>query len=315
LLSYPLIRLVLGVTNAFCFFVLSSTGKTRLVQANVMTEEQYLKAETALVKRLQAMRETESGLRSLVPKQGPGSDGSEDTLDDEYDAPISSEHQAAHTEWMQYCSLVKHSKKFPKKFKKEGLLKIGRITFGIVEEKGDDIDANHPFRRCNLADFIDKKGYFNLVQFIGYNQKSFPFIYKLACCLAAMRMNEVGCERFFSIAGYVSNARRTRLKVRHYEAMAMLKRNMQQIFIDEDWVVQQYQKLEKSKEWDEIETANDQMVQRLEAELYADDLGVTVDALELEDLEEQPPAPHAAAKAIEVHDSDDDDTDTDSHVS
>jgi hypothetical protein len=135
------------------------------------------------------------------------------------------EHQVAHTEWMQYCSLLKHSKKFPKKFKNEGLLKIGRITFGVVEERGDNIDANHPFKTCNLADFIDDKGYFNLVQFIGYNQKLFPFIYKLARCLAAMRMNEVGCEWFFSIAGYVSNARRTRLKVCHYEAMAMLKRS------------------------------------------------------------------------------------------
>jgi hypothetical protein len=55
------------------------------------------------------MRENESGMRALVPKQGPGSAGSEDPLDDEYDAPILSEHQAAHTEWMQYCSLVKHS--------------------------------------------------------------------------------------------------------------------------------------------------------------------------------------------------------------
>jgi hypothetical protein len=105
----------------------------------------------------------------------------------------------------------------------------------------------------------------------------------------------------------------------HYEAMAMLKRNMQQIYIDEDWVVQQYQKLEKSKDWDSIETANDQLVQRLEAELYADDIGVTVEALELEDFDEEPPAPveAAATEPIEVVDSNDDDdnTDTDSHVS
>jgi hypothetical protein len=40
------------------------------------------------------------------------------------------------------------------------------------------------------------------------------------------------------IGGCVSNARRTRLKVCHFEAMGMLKRNMQQIYIDEDWVVQ-----------------------------------------------------------------------------
>jgi hypothetical protein len=44
---------------------------------------------------------------------------------------------------------------------------------------------------------------------------------------------------------------------------------------------------------------------------------VTVDALELEDFNEEPPAPveAAAAQPVEVLDSDDDHTDTDSHVS
>jgi hypothetical protein len=54
-------------------------------------------------------------------------------------------------------------------------------------------------------------------------------------------------------------------------------------------------------------------------ELYADDLGVTVDALELEDFDEQLPAPveAAAAEPVEALDSDDDhhNTDTDLHVS
>jgi hypothetical protein len=99
-------------------------------------------------------------------------------------------------------------------FRKEGLVQIGGISFGVVEERGDDMEASHPFKTCNLADFIDKTGYFDLVNFVGFNSQSFPFIYKLACCLAALRTNEVGCECFFSIAGYVSNPRRTRLKVK-----------------------------------------------------------------------------------------------------
>jgi hypothetical protein len=118
-----------------------------------------------------------------------------------------------------------------------------------------------------------------------------------------MRMNEVGCERFFSIAGYVSNPRRTRLKVKHYKAMAMLKRNMQQIYINEDWVVEQYQHMEKTKGWESMETQNDQLVGDLEAELYAEDFGVPVEALQLEDLEELETPVAAAANAIDVHDS------------
>jgi hypothetical protein len=127
-------------------------------------------------------------------------------LDDEYDQPILSERQEAHSESMRYCALVKGSRKYPKQFKAEGLLQIGPIKFGIVEEQGEDV-ATPPFKKCNLADFIDGTGYFNMVKFLGFNRHVFPYLYKLACCLAAMKMNEVGCERFFSIAIYVSNPR------------------------------------------------------------------------------------------------------------
>jgi hypothetical protein len=133
-------------------------------------------------------------------------------------------------------------------------VQIGGISFGVVKERGDNMEASHPFKTCNLADFIDKTGYFDLVNFVGFNSESFPFIYKLACCFAALRTNEVGCERFFSIAGYVSNPWQACLKVKHYKALAMLKLNMQRFFIDEDWVVQQYLSMEKDKQWDELET-------------------------------------------------------------
>jgi hypothetical protein len=198
--------------------------------------EQYTKAETELVKRLQLMHENESGVKALIATT-QGSTTCTDAFDNEYEHPILSEQQEAYSKWWQYCSLVKGSWHFPKSFKPEGVLEIGPIRFSVVEEPGDDIDANPPFKKCNLADFIDKTGYFNLVKFLGFNCYFFPFHYKLSCCLAATRMNEVGCERYFSIAGYVLNPRRTKLKVQHYETMAMLKWNMQQIFIDEDWVV------------------------------------------------------------------------------
>jgi hypothetical protein len=165
------------------------------------------------------MQENESGNRTLVPKgTGSGGEDSVDTLDDEYDLPIFlSEHQAAMNKWIQYQQIVKTSRHFPKKLKKEGLVEIDEIRLGAVEERGEDfLDASHPFKKCNLSDFIDEMGYFDLVKFVGFNQQPFPFIYKLACCIAALRTNEVGCERFFSIAGYVSNPQRTSLKVKHY---------------------------------------------------------------------------------------------------
>jgi hypothetical protein len=164
-------------------------------------------------------------------------------------------------------------------------VKLGDIRFGIVEERGEDIDASYPFKKCNLADFIDNKGYFDLMKFLGHNSQSFPFIYKLACCVASMRKNKVGCKRFFSIAGYVLNPRRTSLKVQHYEALALLKHNIQKIYVDGDWVVQQYLQMEQKKEWDAMESRKDELVASLELELYADDRGVAVEALQLSDIE------------------------------
>jgi hypothetical protein len=158
--------------------------------------------------------------------------------------------------------------------KKEWLVEIGEIRLGVVKEHGEDLDTSHPFKKCNLSDFIDETGYFDLMKFVGFNQQSFLFIYKLACCLAALRMNEVGCERFFSIAGYIWNPQRTSLKVKHNGSLAMLKLNMRHIYIDEDWVVQQYLSMEKNKEWDKSKTTNDEKVAELELLWYATDRGI-----------------------------------------
>jgi hypothetical protein len=275
-----------------------------------MTDIQYTHAEDDLVQRLQTMREAELGSRALIPKSA-GSDDN-DSNDDVYEQPVSSEHQAAYNEWLQYCRIVKHSRKYPKKYKKEGLMEMGEIQIGIPEEPGEDLEASAPFKRCNLADYIHC-GYFDLVAFLGYNQESFPYLYKLACCLAALRTNEVGCERFFSIAGYVSNPRRTRLNVHHYETIAMLKRNLQKIYVDEDWVVKQYMELEKSKGWNEMDTRNDKLVSDLEQELFAQDLGVVVETLpgydDYDDEEQVAVGVHETIDGDSNSDTDSDDSD------
>jgi hypothetical protein len=57
----------------------------------------------------------------------------------------------------------------------------------------------------------------------------------------------------------------------------MLKHNIQKIYVDKDWVVEQYMMLEKNREWDAMETCEDELVASLELELYAGDRGVPVD--------------------------------------
>jgi hypothetical protein len=126
-------------------------GRKRILKSEVMSNSQYEAAEAKLLLQLQTMRENESGDRTLIPKgTGSGGEYSVDTLDDKYDQPVSSEHQAAMNEWIQYHRIVKTSRHFPKKLKKKGLVKIGEIRFGVIEERGEDLDASHPFKKCNL---------------------------------------------------------------------------------------------------------------------------------------------------------------------
>ena len=66
---------------------------------------------------------------------------------------------------------------------------------------------------------------------------------------AHCRSVEVGCERFFNISGYVSNPRRSSLKVRTYERLAMLSHILRNVYIDDEWVAQEYLKRKKSGVW------------------------------------------------------------------
>ena len=60
---------------------------------------------------------------------------------------------------------------------------------------------------------------------------------------------EVGCERFFSISGYVSSARRTTLGVRTYERLALLASILPKVYIDKDWVAKEYLRRCKEGAW------------------------------------------------------------------
>jgi hypothetical protein len=148
-----------------------------------------------------------------------------------------------------------------------------------VLERGEDIKASPPFITCNLADYISDEGHFDLVTFLQLQEKVFPTLYKLAVCLAAIRTNEVGCERFFSIAGYVSCPRRTSLKVRNYECLASLKANIRNVYIDQQWVVDQYLLLEKKKSWAHLDSEDDMLVLKLEREMLAESMGVSLDSM------------------------------------
>ena len=62
---------------------------------------------------------------------------------------------------------------------------------------------------------------------------------------------------------------------------------MQQIYIDEDAVVQEYMEMEKKKSWDQEQGVLDEQVTSYEREVYARDLGILVNELPLELTDEK----------------------------
>ena len=54
---------------------------------------------------------------------------------------------------------------------------------------------------------------------------------------AIVVVDEVGCERYFSLSGCISSPLRTRLGVRNYERLAMLASIVDNAYVDVDFVV------------------------------------------------------------------------------
>lgn len=244
-----------------------------ITSSGLMTEEQYGHAESELLSRMQLIKERENGHVELL-----NTSSGEDSMDDDLVRASSSECDQAKAEFTSYVLTVKRRKRWPRSYKGKPL-RLGGIVMGQVDVRGPDIKASQPFVDCNLADFICEKGHFDLVLFLHLQKDAFPTLYKLAVCMSSIRTNEVGCERFFSIAGYVSCPRRTSLKVRNYECLATLKINMQHVFIDERWVVNQYLMMEQNKSWTQLENDDDMNVLNLEREMLAESLGVDIDTL------------------------------------
>jgi hypothetical protein len=114
--------MIMNTLTVLLLFVVifSFQVKKKILKWRVMTNNQYNTAEMEIVARLQSMREADVGAALVVPKASKSNeDDVDDSLNNEYDQPISSEHQAAMNEWQTYQWVVKYGKFFPKKYKKE----------------------------------------------------------------------------------------------------------------------------------------------------------------------------------------------------
>jgi hypothetical protein len=207
-----------------------------------------------------------------VLSQPEGEDSNNDNFDDPSIKTHSTERKKALEEYRIFCNICKKQQNRPQTYVgttvKLGHLTMSRpIEMGKVATRGEDIRAYPPFVQCTLANFVGDKGRFDLVGFLKLQKNCFPALFKLSVCIASIRTNEVGCKRFFSMAGCVSCPRRTRLNVRNYKYLS-------KVFIDKRWVVAKYILMERTKAWCDLESEDDLRVSKFERELQAKTLGV-----------------------------------------
>ena len=83
----------------------------------------------------------------------------------------------------------------------------------------------------------------------------------------------MACERFFSLSGYVSASRRTRLGVRTYERLCLLALILNTVYIDDEWVVKEYLRRCKEGAWKKENTKEAHMCWNLERVIQVELMG------------------------------------------
>ena len=207
-----------------------------------------------LVELIKAMQDLLD--RKLPPTCANADNDDDDSEDDDdgYENRTTNSNFNMATEEFNRLESYKRNKYRPKKWKTAPFTvlsafdvnsdKIQEIIVAPVEEKGKDLPS-----RKNLGDYVDSKGRMDVLQFFQDHKTYFPNLWTIVQREAARRTVEVGCERFFGLSGYVSGPRRTNLGVRTYERLAMLTSIVQNVFIDDNWVANEYLERCKKGSW------------------------------------------------------------------
>ena len=140
---------------------------------------------------------------------------------------------------------------------------------GPVLKKGDH------FYVCgstilNHADYMDRKGSFDICQFYENTKFLYPglantFLGKLG----HHSYQEADCETLFSIFGYKSDPRRLVALIRTYEHLVIASHRMHRFHIRDKVVIEEYMKRYKNNDWDEEECRDDEEFLKVEEEMLS----------------------------------------------
>ena len=239
----------------------------RIVGSDLMTQEQYRRARQGLLKRIQDIYEATN------PTVISSDDSSVDSLDGDISVTENENNKKAQIELRNFERYKKQ--KYQPTINCQRC--VGDEDYGIgvgpVTKRGKDL----PNSGKNLADYVmDRTHQMDVLRFLYDHRNEFPSIFIIALCEASRQTEEVGCERFFGLAGYLSSAKRSNLGVRNYERIAMLADILQHVYIDPDEIARQYLLRCKAKNWKKENTIESLKCFNLERVIEAEQYNTTL---------------------------------------
>jgi hypothetical protein len=254
--------------------------KPVIVGSKLMTEIQYDHAREAIVRLIQ------EELDSKNPITSSGANGDDDnSLDGEIVEYEDNDNSRLAEREMRRFESFKMQKFIPKLKLSRKLSNIdanGRLIelgVGPVETKGEDLPSGK-----NIATYVDPKGRFDALSFFKDHTNTFPNLFIIAQREASRRVvEEVGCERFFGLSGYISQPRRSQLGVRNYERISMLASILASVYIDPKEVAAEYLARSKRGAWKKDNTVESLKCFNLERMIAAEEMGMAIpDDVEME---------------------------------
>ena len=234
--------------------------KPLIVESELMSASQYDYARKALMKRIHDYYDHTNPM--LFDNDD---ESSTDSLDGDVPKIENENYRKAVSELTSYEQYKRN--KYHPTMDEDGSLGVGKFTLyrGKVTKRGKDLPSGK-----NLADYIDGQGRLDVLRFTGDHRSFFSAIAAIAQCEASRQTEEVGCERFFGLSGYVSSSRRSRLGVSNYERIALLADILQKIYIDPRDIAHEYLNRCKAGAWKKENTVESLRCFNLERVIDAD---------------------------------------------
>ena len=156
---------------------------------------------------------------------------------------------------------------------------LEEIIVGPVQDNGKDLPSGK-----KIGTYVNEKGR-GCAQVFEDHKRFFPTLWIIVQHEAARRVVDVGCEQFFGLSGYISSPRHSRLGLRTYKHVVMMVSIIQNVYIDNIQVAQQYIERSKKGSWKKENTKEAFKCWNLECIIDAEQQGRDIpDELRLEDL-------------------------------